>query len=42
VRSGNSPRTLSWDAVRLTEAGSEIFGGHYPPGTLFDPLTISL
>jgi hypothetical protein len=34
------PRRLSWEKVALTAAGSEVFGDHYPPGTLFDPLAI--
>jgi len=39
-RSGDGPGRLDWADVRLTEAGSEGFGGHYPPGTLFDPLAV--
>lgn len=34
--------SLAWDAVRLTKAGAALFGGAYGPGTLFDPLSITV
>jgi hypothetical protein len=39
ARSGDN---LDWENVRLTGAGSAVFGEHYPSGTLFDPLSIIL
>lgn len=37
---GDTPRRLDWVNVRITGAGSAVFGDHYPSGTLFDPLTV--
>lgn len=33
---------LDWADVRVTAAGSEIFGDHYPPGTPFAPVAVLL
>jgi hypothetical protein len=38
--SGDAPERLAWDNVSITAAGSEVFGDHYPSGTLFDPLSV--
>lgn len=37
-RSGDG--RLDWADVRITAAGSEVFGDHYPPGTPFDPVAV--
>jgi hypothetical protein len=39
-KSGDTPERLAWENVSITAAGSEVFGDHYPSGTLFDPLSI--
>lgn len=42
AKSGDTPERLAWENVSITPAGSEVFGDHYPSGTLFDPLSILL
>lgn len=33
---------LTWQQVELTDAGAKLWGGNYPKGTPFEPLTIDL
>jgi hypothetical protein len=33
---------LTWQQVELTEDGAKLWGGSYPVGTAFEPVTIDL
>jgi hypothetical protein len=33
---------LSWERVELTDDGAKLWGGNYPAGTPFEPVTIDL